>query len=47
VWFRHAKAGEQSEWTDRVTVVSRDPADNTTHVIADWPTYRGEGKSFV
>jgi len=47
VWFRHAKAGEQAEWTDKVTVVSRDPADNTTHVIADWPTYRGEGKVFV
>lgn len=47
VWFRHAKAGEQAEWTNHVVVVSRDPSDNSTHVIAQWPTYRGEGKSFV
>lgn len=47
VWFRHAKAGEQAEWTDAVTVVSRDPSDNSTRVTAQWPTYRGEGKVFV
>lgn len=47
VWFRHAKAGEQAEWTDRVVVVSRDPSDGSTRIIDEWPTYRGEGKVFV
>lgn len=41
VWMRHAKAGEQCEWTDNVLVVSGG------EIIDTWPTYRGEGKSFV
>ena len=41
VWMRHAKAGEQAEWTDSVLVVS----DGLT--VAEWPTYRGEKRSFV
>ncbi|WP_448853610.1 alanine racemase [Corynebacterium frankenforstense] len=41
VWMRHAKAGEQAEWTDSVLVVS----DGLT--VAEWPTYRGEQRSFV
>ena len=41
VWMRHAKAGEQCEWTDQVLVVSGG------EVVDTWLTYRGEGKSFV
>lgn len=50
VWFRHAKAGEQAEWTDEVVVVARTAgADGVggTGVVGRWPTYRGEGKVFV
>ncbi|AGP30604.1 alanine racemase [Corynebacterium terpenotabidum] len=46
VWFRHAKAGEQTEWTDHVVVVARN-ADGTTGVTDTWPTYRGEQKVFL
>ncbi|MGV0868344.1 amino acid deaminase/aldolase [Corynebacterium kalidii] len=41
VWFRHAKAGEQAEFTDTVLVVS------DGDIIDEWPTYRGEGRSFT
>ncbi|MEL4154710.1 alanine racemase [Corynebacterium bovis] len=41
VWFRHAKAGEQAEHTDRVVVVSGGD------IIDHWPTYRGEGMTFL
>ncbi|WP_426706626.1 amino acid deaminase/aldolase [Corynebacterium auriscanis] len=41
VWMRHAKGGEQCEWTDQVLVVSNG------EIIDTWLTYRGEGKSFV
>jgi D-serine deaminase-like pyridoxal phosphate-dependent protein len=45
VWFRHAKAGEQAEWTDEVLVVER--VGTATEITAVWPTYRGEQQSFV
>ena len=41
VWFRHAKAGEQAEFTESVLVVS------DGDIIDEWPTYRGEGRSFT
>lgn len=41
VWMRHAKAGEQCEWTEQVLVVSGG------EVVDTWLTYRGEGRSFV
>lgn len=41
VWFRHAKAGEQTEYTDTVLVVS------DGDILDEWPTYRGEGRSFT
>ena len=41
VWFRHAKGGEQAEWCEQVLVVS------DGKIIDEWPTYRGEGKSFT
>ncbi|WP_420100017.1 alanine racemase [Corynebacterium sp.] len=41
VWFRHAKAGEQAEFTDSVLVVS------DGDIIDEWPTYRGEGRIFT
>ncbi|MEY8566728.1 amino acid deaminase/aldolase [Corynebacteriaceae bacterium 7-707] len=41
VWFRHAKAGEQAEFTDTVLVVS------DGDIIDEWPTYRGEGRIFT
>ena len=41
VWMRHAKAGEATEYIDSVLVVS------AGEIVAEWPTYRGEGKSFV
>ena len=40
VWFRHAKAGEVCEHVDVLHAVAGDA------VIDDFPTYRGEGKSF-
>lgn len=41
VWFRHAKSGELCERTDRLHVVS------AGRVVAEVPTYRGEGRSFA
>ncbi|WP_314646265.1 alanine racemase [uncultured Microbacterium sp.] len=41
VWFRHAKSGEPAERIDRYHVVSGD------EVVAELPTYRGEGKAFL
>lgn len=41
VWFRHAKAGEPCERTDRVVVVDQG------RVVDVMPTYRGEGKAFL
>lgn len=41
VWFRAAKAGEPTEFTDEVVVVSGG------RIIDRWPTYRGESRSFV
>ncbi|NNG19254.1 amino acid deaminase/aldolase [Naumannella sp. ID2617S] len=41
VWFRHAKAGELAEHANHVLVV-----DGAT-VVDRWPTYRGEGRSFL
>lgn len=41
VWFRHTKSGEVCEHANLVQVVEGD------EVVAEWPTYRGEGKVFV
>lgn len=41
VWFRHAKSGEPAERVDSYHLVSGD------EVIAELPTYRGEGKAFL
>jgi D-serine deaminase-like pyridoxal phosphate-dependent protein len=41
VWFRHAKAGELCEHTNALHVVDGD------RVVAQWPTYRGEGQAFL
>ena len=41
VWFRHAKSGEPAEHVDRYHVVDGGA------VVADLPTYRGEGKVFL
>ncbi len=41
VWMRHAKAGEGTEFFDRVLVVSRG------EIVDEWKTYRGENKNFV
>ncbi|WP_435136105.1 amino acid deaminase/aldolase [Actinacidiphila sp. bgisy144] len=41
VWFRHAKAGELCERFDRLRLVEGD------RVVAEVPTYRGEGKTFL
>jgi len=41
VWFRHAKAGELCERTDRLHLVSGDRVEATV------PTYRGEGRTFL
>lgn len=41
VWLRHAKAGELCEHLDVLHVVQRDA------VIDVFPTYRGEGKTFL
>lgn len=41
VWFRHAKAGELCERFDRLRLIERD------RVVAEVPTYRGEGKTFL
>lgn len=41
VWFRHAKSGEASERVDAFHLVDGD------RVVAELPTYRGEGKAFL
>ncbi|MEW1862590.1 amino acid deaminase/aldolase [Streptomyces sp. NPDC088194] len=41
VWFRHAKAGELCERFDRLRLIEGD------RVVAEVPTYRGEGKTFL
>jgi D-serine deaminase-like pyridoxal phosphate-dependent protein len=41
VWFRHAKSGELAERVDRYHLV------DAARVVAEAPTYRGEGKSFL
>ena len=41
VWFRHAKSGEPAERIDRYHLVSHGA------VVAELPTYRGEGKAFL
>ena len=41
VWFRHAKAGELCERFDTLLLVEGDA------VVAEVPTYRGEGKAFA
>jgi D-serine deaminase-like pyridoxal phosphate-dependent protein len=41
VWFRHAKAGELCEHVNTLHAV-----DGST-VVAEWPTYRGDGRAFL
>ncbi|WP_102192403.1 alanine racemase [Microbacterium aurantiacum] len=41
VWFRHAKSGEPAERIDRYHLVAG------SEIVADLPTYRGEGKAFL
>ncbi|MEU8568729.1 amino acid deaminase/aldolase [Streptomyces pathocidini] len=41
VWFRHAKAGELCERFDVLRLVAGD------RVVAEVPTYRGEGRTFL
>ncbi len=41
VWLRHAKAGELCEHLDALHVVEED------RVVDSFPTYRGEGKTFL
>ncbi|WP_448331026.1 amino acid deaminase/aldolase [Streptomyces sp. DSM 41534] len=41
VWFRHAKAGELCERFDTLRLIEED------RVVADAPTYRGEGRTFL
>ncbi|MGW7621040.1 amino acid deaminase/aldolase [Streptomyces antimycoticus] len=41
VWFRHAKAGELCERFDTLRLIEGD------RVVADAPTYRGEGRTFL
>ena len=41
VWFRHAKSGELAERVDRYRVVDGGA------VVAETPTYRGEGRAFL
>lgn len=41
VWLRHAKAGELAERIDRFVVVSGG------RIVDEWPTYRGEGWTFL
>ncbi|QAY74944.1 amino acid deaminase/aldolase [Agromyces protaetiae] len=41
VWFRHTKSGELAEHLDRFAVVDGE------EVVAEIPTYRGEGKVFL
>jgi len=41
VWFRHAKAGELCERFDRLHLIEGE------RIVAEAPTYRGEGKCFL
>ena len=41
VWLRHTKAGELSEHVDAFALV------DGGEVVAELPTYRGEGKTFL
>ncbi|MFS7877215.1 amino acid deaminase/aldolase [Streptomyces asiaticus] len=41
VWFRHAKAGELCERFDTLRLIEGD------RVVAEVPTYRGEGRTFL
>jgi D-serine deaminase-like pyridoxal phosphate-dependent protein len=41
IWLRHAKAGELCEHVDTLYLISGD------QVVAEVPTYRGEGKAFL
>ncbi|MCC3279045.1 alanine racemase [Arthrobacter sp. zg-Y40] len=41
VWFRHAKSGEPAEHVTRYHVVE------AGRIVAELPTYRGEGKAFL
>jgi D-serine deaminase-like pyridoxal phosphate-dependent protein len=41
VYFRHAKAGELSERFDRLYLVQGDA------IVDEFPTYRGEGRTFL
>ena len=41
VWFRHSKSGELAERVDRYHLVDGD------RIVAEAPTYRGEGKTFL
>lgn len=41
VWMRPSKAGEQTEYINSVLVVSGG------EIVDEWPTYRGEGQTFV
>jgi D-serine deaminase-like pyridoxal phosphate-dependent protein len=41
VWFRHAKAGELCEHVNTLHLVDGD------QIVAEVPTYRGEGKAFL
>ena len=43
VWLRHAKAGELAERVNHLTVVDAE----SVAVIAELPTYRGEGHAFL
>ncbi|TQK20018.1 D-serine deaminase-like pyridoxal phosphate-dependent protein [Microbacterium sp. SLBN-154] len=41
VWFRHAKSGELAERVEKFVLVS------DGGIVAEMPTYRGEGKAFL
>ncbi|GAA1939903.1 amino acid deaminase/aldolase [Microbacterium aoyamense] len=41
VWFRHSKSGELAERIDRYLLIDGD------RIVAELPTYRGEGKAFL
>lgn len=45
VWFRHAKAGEVADRVPELHLVDDGPSGPV--VVANSPTYRGEGKAFV
>lgn len=48
VWMRHTKSGEPMEHSNEVIAISVGAAGaGRSSVKAVWPTYRGEGKSFL